>query len=141
MVGAASSRVVGACADDRSGFPQRDASGFADSWAPVSRDDLVMSYAIVWNANNGADRRGVLDLAAREIELLEAGAENRVAVRYDDIESMFFERTAPATRPWEPSLVLVTESGDRIAIGSLAGLERLYELAELVAHRREQLAA
>ena len=98
-----------------------------------------MSYVIVWNKNNGTDNSGRLDLAAREIELVgtdDEPGEAREVVRYDDIDSMFVERCAPAKTPWEPSLVLVTHEGDRIAIGSPVGSETLYELAELVAHGR-----
>ena len=83
-------------------------------------------------------------MAAGEIQLLEAGGDVRQAredVRYNDIDSMFVERCAPAKNAWEPALVLVLRSGDRIAIGSLEGLDALYQLTELVAHVREQVAA
>ncbi len=103
-----------------------------------------MSYSVIWNTNNGADHTGEFDLAAHAIELIGIDRERceaREVVCYSDIESMFLEQTAPAKNAWEPSLVLLTHGGDRITIGSLVGLEPLYELAEHVAHRRVRVAA
>jgi hypothetical protein len=103
-----------------------------------------MSYAIVWNTNNGDDHAGTLDLAVHEIQLVGTGNDRGRApevVRYDDLDSLFVERTAPARNSWEPALVLVTHGGDRIAIGSLAGTEALYELADVVAHGLRRVAA
>ena len=102
-----------------------------------------MSYSVIWNMNNGADRAGTLDVARRQVELreMDGNHEVQVAVRYSDLDSMFVEQSAPARNAWEPSLVLVTRGGDRIAIGLPERPGALQELAELVAHGRGRIAA
>ena len=59
---------------------------------------------------------------------------------YSDLDNVYLERCAPARNTWEPALVLITHSGDRIAIGSLEGLGALHEFAESLVHRRDRVA-
>ena len=103
-----------------------------------------MSYAVVWNTNDGPDCIGKLELLPGMIQLLGVGEGLRdadVDLRLDDLDSMYLERCAPPKNSWEPALVLVTRDADRIAIGSLEGLGALHELAESVEHGRQHLAA
>ena len=104
-----------------------------------------MSYAVVWNTNDGPDCIGKLELLpghdpapGRRRRPCQT---QRSTCRLDDLDSMFLERCAPPKNSWEPALVLVTRSGDRIAIGSLEGLGALHELAESVEHGRQYIAA
>jgi hypothetical protein len=104
-----------------------------------------MSYAVVWNTNDGPDCVGKVELLPGMIQLLgvvgDGVSDADIDLRLDDLDSMCLERCTPPKNSWEPALVLVTRSGDRIAIGSLEGLGALHELAESVEHGRKHIAA
>jgi hypothetical protein len=101
-----------------------------------------MSYAVVWSRNGGADCIGELEVLPEMIRLLGVGAdaETEMDLSLSDVDSVYLERSAPPKHRWDPSLVLLTHRGDRIAIGSLEGLGALHELAESVEHGRQRLA-
>ena len=107
-----------------------------------------MTYAVLWSANDGPEFAGSLELTGGSVVL--AGTAERQPdgqreahreVRYDDLIDVYLERCAPAKHAWEPALVLVSRSGDQVAIGSLEGLGALHELAEHVAGTLGKTAA
>lgn len=102
-----------------------------------------MSYAIVWSENDEPGYAGRLELTPTAVLLSGTRATPPKARRelcYHDLTAVYLERRAPAKRPWEPALVLVTREGDRVAIGSLDGLGALHELADYVAGARGKAA-
>ena len=86
-----------------------------------------MSYAIVWNENDGPRHTGRLDLTAAAVVLTGTGA-GALALReltYRDLTTAHLERAAQVELPSEPALVLGTQEGDRVVIGSLEGIGRV----------------
>lgn len=131
-------------ADYRHGISASETGPCTDVHAEQSLDHAFMTYAIIWNENNGPDYAGKLELTAREAHLAGGGRDVSSVHRdlpYSDLDNVYLERCAPARNTWEPALVLITHSGDRIAIGSLEGLGALHELAESLVHRRDRIAA
>lgn len=111
----------------------------ADIASASDHDD--MAYAVIWNENDGLDRAGKLELAERGVSLQGSGEgcpEARRDVRFDELAGVYLERCAPARNSWEPALVLLTGSGDRVAIGSLEGVGALHELAGAVARQLDE---
>jgi hypothetical protein len=99
-----------------------------------------MSYAIVWTENDGMRLTGRLDLTAGAVVLTGTGdgASARRELRYGDLETAQLERSVQVELPSEPALVLGTQEGDRIIIGSLEGVGALHELADELASAREE---
>jgi hypothetical protein len=91
-----------------------------------------MTYAVRWCENGGPAFTGGLLLTERGLEL--TGAAERRGVGYGDLSELYLERSQG------PALVLVTNEGDRLAIGSLQGLGVLHELADRVATARRVAA-
>jgi hypothetical protein len=116
---------------DVCGFPVVKGRDLPDAPTPPMLEHGAMTYAVIWSANDEPDRTGGLELTEEEIKL--SGADATRALRYEDLSSLHIERSAPARHPWEPTLVLVTRKGDRVAVGSLEGPGALHELAERVA--------
>jgi hypothetical protein len=87
-----------------------------------------MTYAVRWRENGGPAFTGGLLLTEGGLEL--TGTPKRRGVGYGELRELYFDRTPDAT------LVLVTNRGDRLAIGSLQGLGALHELADRVAVAR-----
>jgi hypothetical protein len=87
-----------------------------------------MTYAVRWRENGGLAFTGGLLLTDGGLEL--TGTLSRRGVGYGDLSELYFDRTPDA------ALVLVTNRGDRLAIGSLEGLGALHELADRVAAAR-----
>jgi len=103
-----------------------------------------VTYAVLWSVNDGPELAGAVALAGSGLELsgsAAGGPRVRQVFPYTDLRELYFERLAPRKHTWDPSLVLVTSSGDRVAIGSLQGLGALHELADEVAGHREHSAA
>jgi hypothetical protein len=103
-----------------------------------------MTYAVIWCENGGRECVGKLELTGSTILLSgtsEDPSDTRRELRRTDVADVYLERSAPAKNRWDPSLVLVTRAGDRVAIGSLEGLGALHELAEHVAEARGIAAA
>jgi hypothetical protein len=97
-----------------------------------------MSYAIVWNENDGPTHRGRLDLTTAAVVLTGtgAGASALRELTYRDLTTAHLERAVQVELPSEPALVLATMEGDRVVIGSLEGIGALHELADEVASAR-----
>jgi hypothetical protein len=98
-----------------------------------------MTYAVLWCENDGPEFAGGLLLSGRGLKLSGTAEGRPTALRalpYDELRDVYLERSAPPKHTWDPSLVLVTRDGDRLAIGSLQGLGALHELADHVAHAR-----
>jgi hypothetical protein len=87
-----------------------------------------MTYAVRWRENGGPAFTGGLLLSDGGVELTATAM--RRGVGYGDLSELYFDRTPDA------ALVLVTNQGDRLAIGSLEGLGALHELADRVAAAR-----
>jgi hypothetical protein len=104
-----------------------------------------MSNAIVWSENHQPESVGQLELIGRGLCLESSGedqARQAREVHFDDLVDVFVERCSPPKHAWEPALVLVTREGDRVAIGSVADGESVYELADEIisAYRKTQAA-
>lgn len=99
-----------------------------------------MSYAIVWTENDGIRLTGRLDLTAAAVVFTGAGAggSERREFRYRDLKTAQLERTTHVELPSEPSLVLGTQEGQRIVIGSLEGIGALHELADGLVSARDK---
>jgi len=102
-----------------------------------------MTYAVVWRENEGSNYSGRLELQASGIVLSgsNAGLQRAVwALDFDDLIALHLERRVVARQMTQPTLVLVTRSGDRIEIASLEGLGVLHEVAERVESARGKAA-
>ena len=91
-----------------------------------------MTYAVRWQENDGPPFAGGLLLDGAGLWL--TGTSARRGLMFDDVAELSLERGG------QPSLVLVTSEGDRLAIASLQGLGALHEVADRVAAGRSKVA-
>jgi hypothetical protein len=102
-----------------------------------------MTYAVVWRENEGPDYSGRLELQADGIVLSgsKAGLQRAVrALQFDELVALHLERRVVVGQMTQPTLMLVTGSGERIEIASLEGLGALHELAEHIESARGKAA-
>ena len=95
-----------------------------------------MTYAVVVSEDDGPELPGRLELE-RDCLRFSGGS----SVRYADLRDVYVERRAGGDSPRRPSLVLISEQGDRFRISSLEGLGALHELAEELVEARGHPAA
>ena len=95
-----------------------------------------MTYAVVVSEDDGPEHIGRLEFERDWLRLVGGST-----VRYDDLRDVFVERrSGGSSTACRPTLVLVSQHGERLRIGSLEGLGMLHELAERVAEARGKAA-
>jgi hypothetical protein len=97
-----------------------------------------MSYAVVWNEDDGSAHAGRLELAGGTVELTGVALGRREAHRTipnEQLANAHIERARSSRLVGLPTVVLDLRAGGRLRIASIQGPGSLTELAELLQER------
>jgi hypothetical protein len=116
----------------RCGFPEDRSARLPGSAAAGARHDVRMSYAVVWQEEDGTVFAGKLELAERTLRLdglSRVGAHHRRVLRYADLGSVRSARRGERIGD-RPTLVVEHRSRPPLRIGSVGGSGLLSEVAD-----------